>query len=452
MDAIRQYLELYAGHRELFDNNSAHVLNRLRRDAYAALEGTPLPRLGSENYHITDLTALLSPDFGLNPARVPLDVNPMLSFRCGVPNLSTAVTFMLNDIYAEPEGTALPRHDGIIIGSLRRAAEEHPELVRKYYGTLAGLDNPIAALDTLLVQDGLFVYVPEGVRPERPVQLVNVLQSAMPLMAVRRLLVVLEEDAELQLLVCDHTQNPDNDFLALQTVEIFAGARSRLDIYDIEESTPRTTRLCTTYLRQEEGANVLLDGITLCNGRTRNEYRCTFAGPEGELRLLGMAIEDSERMADTYSVIRHDAPRCHSDELFKYVVDDKARGEFAGLIYVAPGSVKTEAYQANRNIVGSPEARMYSKPQLEIYNDDVKCSHGTATGTFDPKQVFYMRQRGLSEAQAHLLLKQAFMADVIEGVRLPALRERLTQLVEHTFTGTQNGCAACSAACPHNSK
>lgn len=449
MNALKQYLDLFEAHRELIDNNSAQTLNALRNDAFSKLQNCTLPKQGSENYHITSLEELLSFDYGLNPARVPLKVNPMASFHCGVPNLSTAQVFLLNDIYDEPQNSAIPRHDGIIICSLRQAALQYPHIVEKYYGKIADLENPLTALNTLLAQDGLFMYIPRGVNPERPVQLVNVLQSTMPLMAVRRLLIIVEDDAQAQLLICDHTQNPNEKFLSLQTIEIFAGKNSRIDIYDIEASTPHTTRLCTTYLHQEGGANVLLDAITLYNGNTRNEFYCNLKGEEAQLRLLGMAIEDSERKADTYSVIRHEAPRCKSDELFKYVVDDNSRGAFSGLIYVAPGSIKTEAFQSNRNIVGAPTAKMYSKPQLEIYNDDVKCSHGTATGTFDASQVFYLRSRGLSETQAHLLLKQAFMADVIDGVRLPSLRERLHQLVENRFSGTQTACGTCSAVCPH---
>ena len=125
------------------------------------------------------------------------------------------------------------------------------------------------------------------------------------------------------------------------------------------------------------------------------------------------------------------------------MVDDDAAASFEGMIYVAPGAVKTEAYQSNRNIVGSDTARMYSRPQLEIYNDDVKCSHGSAVGRLDAMQLFYMRTRGLPEATARLLLKQAFMADVIEGVRLKPLRERLHIMMERRFSGARPECSSC---------
>lgn len=443
MNALKQYTDLYAEHGELLRSKSCEVLNAHREQAYTDLKNMALPAKGSENFEITDLEELLAPNYALNIARVPLDVNPSATFRCEVPNLSTALFMLLNDSWAETDISRRQLPEGVIVDSLSHAAATMPELVSRYYNRLADPANPLCSLNTMLAQDGLFLYVPAGVRLEKPLQLVDILNYQVPLLTVRRMLIVLEEDAEARLLVCDHTQTPGVDLLNLQTIEIFAGPRSRFDFYDLEESTAQTVRLSSLYLRQGAGSNVLVDGITLFNGTTRNEYYCALPEPDAELHLLGMGIEDTSRRLDTYSLIRHEAQRCKSDELFKYVVDEESQGAFSGRIYVAPGASKTEAYQANRNIVGSDEARMYSKPQLEIYNDDVKCSHGTAIGQLDARQVFYMRTRGLSEETARMLLKQAFMADVIEGVRLPSLRDRLHQLVEMRFNGASGACQAC---------
>lgn len=448
--ALRQYTDLFRQHRDLIDSQCAAPLNALRDKAAAAIEAMTLPEKGSEDYHITSLREMLAPDWGVNLARVPMRFNPAESFRCGVPNLSTAQIYMFGDTCVVPEGSGIPSGQGVFAGSLAQAAREMPDTVARHYGRLADLGNPVAALNTMLCQDGVMIYVPDGVRLERPLQLVSILRGDQPMMAVRRVLLVLGKGSEAKLLMCDHTQGGGSaGLMSLQVIEAYAGEGSTLDIYDIEESSERTSRLSSIYLRQQARSNVLLDGITLYNGTTRNEYRCDLDGEQASLRLMGLAIEDRDRHADTYSCIRHNAPRCKTDELFKYVIDDTARGSFAGLIYVAPGAVKTEAYQSNRNVVGSPQARMYSKPQLEIYNDDVKCSHGTATGTFDDSQLFYMNARGLSDRRAKLLLKQAFMADVIDGVRLPALGDRLRQLVERRFAGEEgHSCATCMADCP----
>ncbi len=449
-NALTQYIEIYEEHSALINSHSAPVMNDRREAACAALKDTVLPKKGSENYEHTDLEAILGPDYGLNLARIPISVNPLEAFRCGIPSLSTSLFMLLNDSFAATRQGRESLPEGVEMCSLADFCRRHPDIAEKHYGRLAHNDNPLVALDTMLAQDGVALYVPKGIKVERPIQLVNVINNGLPLMAVRRVLVILEEEAEARVLVCDHTQNPELDFCALGTVEIFSGKRSRFDWYDLEESTRRTNRLNSIYVRLEDESNVLIDGITLFNGTTRNEYYASFAGRNAHLSLYGMGIEDETRRLETYSYINHGSPDCHTDELFKYVVEDEATGSFTGRIYVAHGASGTEAYQANRNIVGSEKARMYSKPQLEIYNDDVKCSHGCAVGQLDEMQIFYLRSRGIGEDEAKLLLKQAFMADVIDGVRLPELRERLHTLVERRFAGEQMSCESCSGNChPH---
>lgn len=416
MGSIDQYIELYESRRSLIDSHGAAPLNALRDEAARMLRGIRLPRKGDENFANIDMEEMLAPDYGLD-----LD-KPDLRVEC--------------DKFGE-----LPA--GVEIGSLRDYARRHPEEISRHYGKTADMANPIVALSTLLAEDGLYLHVARGVRMSRPLQLVNVLSNEKREMAVRRVLVVIEEDAECRLLVCDHSRRDDVELLELETVEISVGKGARFDYYHIEESTETTRRLSALYLRQEEDSQANIDGITLFNGKTRNEYYCTFEGERAGLRLYGMGIEDGARTVATYSHISHNAPRCKSDELFKYTVDDHASAAFTGRIYVAPGACGTEAYQANRNLVGSDGAKMYSRPQLEIYNDDVKCSHGCAIGQLDPMQLFYLRTRGLDEAEAKLLLRQAFMADVIAGIDAQAIRDRLHLLTERRFAGLSAKCDAC---------
>lgn len=440
-DSLKQYLDLYSRHKDLLFSKSAAGFNALRDEACRNLRITGLPNKGSENYEIIDIPEMLAPDFGVNIARIPLDVNPEVGFKCGLPHLSSSLFFMLNDRWAESKGARRNLPDGMEIGPLSRLMEEGGET--GFYGKIADLANPIVALNTMLVQEGMYIQVKKGVKVEKPVQLVNLMENTMPLLCLRRLLIILEEDAELKLLSCSHTTSSGIPMASISVAEVKAGRNSRLDFYDMEEGSENTRRLTAMYLDQAEGSDVLLENFTLHNGQTRNEYHCTFSGPDAQLRLYGLGIESGQNVLDNYSHIRHNTGHCHTEELFKYIVEEEARGAFTGRIYVAPGAVKTEAFQSNRNIVSSDKARMYSKPQLEIYNDDVKCSHGSATGQLDEMQLFYLRSRGLSEEEARLLLKQAFMADVIDGVRLQALRDRLHVLIERRFTGQDTSCGDC---------
>lgn len=444
MDSLKQYLDLFEGHRELIMSHSAEGFNSLREQAFRNLKEFGLPSKGTENYEVSDLPAMLAPDYGLNIARIPLDVNPEVAFRCGLPHLSSSLFFMLNDRWAESAGARKNLPEGIEIGPLSRAlGREGDPLAHEHYGSLADMANPIVALNSMLVQEGVYVRVRKGVKVERPIQLVNLLEGAMPLMALRRLLVVVEEGAEVKFLSCSHSSSAGIPMASVSVAEFFVGKNAVFDFYDMEESGSDSRRLTSLYLNQEEGSNVTLESFTLHNGQTRNEYHCRFTGADASLRLYGLGIEGKDSVLDNYSHISHDSRGCHTEELFKYIVEDEARGAFTGLVYVAPGASGTEAYQSNRNLVGSDRARMFSKPQLEIYNDDVKCSHGSATGQLDPTQLFYLRSRGLDEDEAVLLLKQAFMADVIDGVRLPILKDRLHLLVEKRFAGQDASCGDC---------
>lgn len=441
-DALKQYLELYGQTGATLREHSCAPLNALRDAAADMLRDARLPRPESDNYENCDLEAMLAPDYGINIRGVRAHANPNNTFRCDVPVTGKSPLVCMNDNILLPD--TMPRlPEGVFVGSMKRAAEVCPEVLEQYYGQAADLSNPVVALDTMLVRDGLLVYVPGGVTLNEPLQLVNILASVQPMMAVRRVLVVLGANAEARMLVCDHTQTDNVDLLALQTVEIFLGEGARFDYYDLEESSQRTGRISALYLRQQRDSRAMVNGMTLFNGTTRNEYYCRLDGEGADCRLYGMAISDNRRRVSTYSRIEHAVPHCHSDELFKYSADGEARCSFTGRIVVAPGAVKTEAYQACRNLLASNTARIQARPELEIYNDDVKCSHGCAIGQLDPMQVFYMRTRGIPEAQAHLLLRQAFMADVINPIAIPGLRDRLHMLVEKRFAGATAACSSC---------
>ncbi len=443
MNAARQYIDLFTTCEDMVCRKSAAPLNAPRARAFADFERLGFPSTTEEDYRRTDVAKAFAPDYGLNLNRLEIPVDPQDVFRCDVPNLSTSLYFMVNDSFHE---RALPKAhvpEGVYIGSLRALAAERPELVARYYGQLARTDRDgLVALNTMFAQDGFAVYVPRGVVVERPIQLVNIFRGDVDMMANRRVLVVVEPRAEVKLIVCDHSIDTVR-FLGNQVIEAFVGEGASFDYYDLEESNGSTTRFSSFFMRQEASSVAVVNGITLTNGQTRNNYRVELAGEGAATTLAGMAILDQEQRLDTYTHLTHAVARCHSDELFKYVLNDQAVGAFSGRILVKEGAEKTEAYQSNRNLCATREARMYSKPQLEIYADDVKCSHGMSTGQLDEEALFYMRSRGIALEEARTLLSVAFTADVIEHVRVEALKERLHRLVEKRFRGELAKCAGC---------
>ena len=449
MNALQQYIDLYDECREVLEQQSPALLNMVRRTAREQLATARLPRKGSEDYEATDLEAVFAHDYGVNVNRLPFEADPGEAFHCDVPNLSTCLYYSSNDAF-HSSATAERNIGQVVVEPFSMAAVDYPELMADYYGKIAKMSDPTVALNSLLVQDGLLIYVPDGVVAERPIQLVNIFNAALDMMVQRRLLIVVGKNAAIKLLACDHTQSPDYRYLNNQVVEIVAMQGATLDYYDMEESTPKTNRVSSIYVEQHEGSNVLIDGITLTNGFTRNNYHVEVNGEYAETHLLGMTIASGEQHVDSHTFISHNAPRCHSNEMFKYVLNDNAVGAFAGKILVQPGCPRVEAYQGNRNLCGAPTAKMYTKPQLEIYTDDVMCSHGSAVGQLDEEALFYMRTRGIGIDEARRLLMQAFVADVIDGVRLDALKDRLHYLVEKRFAGTLSNCAGCLAACKKN--
>ena len=443
MKAEQQYIDLFTQCEAQLCKHSADVMNRPRAEALADFERLGFPSVKGEDYKYTDVAQLFAPDYGVNINRLDIPVNPYDVFRCDVPNLSTSLYFVVNDSFYDKMLPKAHLPEGVYAGGMRTFMEQFPEVAFRCYGKAASTGkDAIVALNTMLAQDGFVLYVPEGVKVERPIQLVNIFRSDVDTMANRRILVIMEPRSEAKLLVCDHSID-DVKFLATQVVEVFAGEGAFFDYYDLEESSVSTTRFASVHVKQEANSNVLVNSITLNNGLTRNNYYIELNGEQAETTLCGMSILDKEQQLDTYSHITHAVPCCTSNELFKNVLDDHAIGAFSGRILVKEGAQKTSAYQTNRNLCATREARMYSKPQLEIYADDVKCSHGMTTGQLDENALFYMQSRGISRDEARMLLSVAFTADVIEQVRVDALKDRLHKLVEKRFRGELARCAGC---------
>ena len=438
--SLKQYLDLYDANKELVSTNSAEVLNVCREQARELLDGMTLPNRRTADYEKSPIGEWFAPDRGVNLARVAIPVNLAATLRCGVPNMTPLQAFVVNDEFTASRNNSFPA--GVTMMSLRRAAEEYPELVARYYGKIAAM-TPMRALNDLLAQDGVFIHIAKDVILERPLQLINILSAPFSLTVTRRVLIVLEENSQLQLLTCDHTQDQTHDYLINQTVEVAMGRNARFDLCEIEESSMNTTRVSSVTVDLAENSEFGLTSVTLTCGKTRNDYVVNLRGTNAVATLNGMAINSDNRHVDNCTHVNHLAPRCRSNQLFKYVVDDDSSGVFEGEILVTEQAPFTEAYQTNRNIIASPSARMHATPRLLIYNDDVKCSHGATTGQLDNDALFYMQTRGIPAADARVMLMQAFMVDVIDNVKIDGLRDRLRHLVDRRFAG-ENFCDGCN--------
>lgn len=447
MNSLNQYIELFEQYRSRIDAASAPAINSRRDEALEILRAASLPTRGAEGYVVVAPDEMFAPDYGVNIDRLEASADVAHAFRCDVPNLSTLLGVVVNDSF-HPTSTLDARlPQGVTFCSLRQLALDEPDFVRRHYLSAAPVSNPTVALNALLLQDGVVIRVARGVKVEKPLQLVNIFNAAMPLMAVRHLIIVAEEDAEVAVLACDHTQTTGISFLSSDVVEVIVGPRARVDFYDVESSTDRTSRAHSLWVSQQEQSTFNSGIFTLRCGVTRNEVNIDILQPRCSTFVGGLAIASSTQHFEYNWQVNHSAPRCHSLQLFKTVLDDQSRGAFEGRILVEQGAAFTEAYQSNRNMLASPEARVHTEPQLEIYCDEVKCSHGATTGQINEDQLFYMRTRGIPEAEARTMLMQAFMSDVIDAVKLESLRDRLHHLVEQRFVGSGSACGDCIAKC-----
>ena len=447
MSSEQQYIELYEQARETIFSHAPEFMNAVRDEAFGEFRRQGFPSRKVERYKYTDVQKLFAPDYGLNLNRYNIPVDPFKAFRCDVPNLSTSLYFVVNDAFYS---NALPMAhlpEGVVVGSLK----DHADKAAKYYARLAkSAEDSVTALNTMLAQDGMFVYVPRGVKVDRAIQVINILKapslSGRPgggsLMVNRRVLIVLEEGAELKMLFCDHAAD-DQNFLATQVIEAQVGENASLDLYCLEETHNKNVRFSNVYIDQQANSRVNHNVITLHNGTTRNRLDLTLAGEGAECGCYGCVIADKQQHVDNNTLIVHHASHCTSNQLYKYVLDGKATGAFAGRVLVEHGAQKTTSQMTNQNLTATREAHMFTQPMLEIYADDVKCAHGSTVGQLNDAALFYMQQRGISLREAKVLLQNAFINEVIDQMQLPPLRDRLHYLVEKRFRGELNKCEGC---------
>lgn len=446
MKSLQQYIDLYLDHAADF-GTGAEAIDAARAEALRAVEAAlkePAPRSA---YQQSSLEALLAPDYGVNIKRFNFNPDLSSSFRCGVPNISTLLGVTVNDVFRPSENLCRNLPKGVTVCSLAEAGRQKSPVLG-LYNVLAANSNPAAALNTLLAQDGVLVHIAEGVKLEKPVQLVDIFNSPASMLACRRLLVVMERNSSAKVLLCEHTQRHDVDYLSNSVAEVFCGPDSHLELYAIEENSTRTNRISSIYARQQSGSHLTIFRGALNGGVSTSSYEIGLNEPNAETCLGGLVIADGKQTDASNVRLTHTAPHCTSRQLFKYALFGESRGEFGGKIIVAEGATQTDALQNNRNLLASEGARMATAPQLEIYCDDVKCGHGATTGQLDAAALFYMRTRGIPEDEARLMLTQAFMADVVESIGYDLVRDRMHQLVERRLGGERVSCATCSGAKP----
>jgi Fe-S cluster assembly protein SufD len=288
--------------------------------------------------------------------------------------------------------------------------------------------------------------VPENQRLDRPIQIIHLLLSDKNQMVHHRNLFVLEKNASAQVIICDHTLSP-HMYLTNSVTEVHTGENADMDILRLQNEHNNSCQVTNTWISQERHSRCQHATITLHGGIVRNNLHVKMTGEGAEINALGLFLIDKMQHVDNFTVIEHVSPHCTSDEHYKGVLDDASTGAFNGKIHVYPDAQKTIAYQTNNNILLTDTARMHSKPQLEIYADDVKCSHGATVGQLDGDALFYLQSRGISKDESRLMLMYAFTDEVISKIRHRALQHRISDLVRKRLRGELSRCNNCAMHC-----
>jgi Fe-S cluster assembly protein SufD len=384
---------------------------------------------------------MFTEDFGRNLTEEDI-------FQCDVHELDAFTVNLYRGYYVYKDFPIFKLGNGTIVGSLAAAFKEYPDLVRKHFGKYfkEGEQKAFDLLNTALFLDGLFIYVPKNTKIDKPIQLINAVGREENAFVQNRNLIILEEGSELTLIQCDDSYDYKRSFTNSLS-EFYIGANAHLKHFKIQNLNNNSFLINSDYYHQEKDSHMLTNRMILNGGLIRNEVYSKLNGQHSESDIQGLYLADKNQHIDNQVFVDHAYPNCQSNELFKGIVDDYASAVFNGHILVRQDAQKTNAYQNNNNIVLTDKAKINSKPFLEIYADDVKCSHGSTMGQLDQDAMFYIRQRGIGIDNARLLLMYAFAAEVIGSIDIESLFNRIDDMVKKRLRGELSICDQCVLQC-----
>ena len=433
----------FSGFFDLFDAQCAvqETEGALRKNAREAFVSEGMPDRSQEVWRQFPWEQIAGKSYSL-PFR-PESYRPVEDyFQCATQDINAEMFPFLNGWYLHCNAPLTRFPNGLVVGSLREAIRVCPERVLPFLQHFSGQSDGLVYFNNALWLDGFFVYVPDHVRVHHPIQLVNMVKSGENLLVQPRNLIVLGEGASLKLVHCDESLECLDSFVNTVT-EIRVGPHADFSYYKLENKDNRSSMVNHLFISQAEDSEVATHTTVFNGGLVHNSIRVDLSGPHARVENNGLYLADGAQQVFNCVSIRHLATDCLSNQLYKGILDGEARTGFIGHVLVAPHAQRSESHQINRNILLKDTARIYSKPFLEIYADDVQCTHGATVGQLDEEAVFYLRSRGICEQNARVLLMHAFAKEVIEKMGIPALCERTENLVAKRLSGENINCGNC---------
>ncbi|MCI4670732.1 MAG: Fe-S cluster assembly protein SufD [Bacteroidia bacterium] len=409
--------------------NGKALVPSVREQAQAALEKLEIPNRRMEDWKYTSLESLQKKNF-VTPS--PSEISDVDPFK--IEGLVSDVLVFVNGVYKE-ELSSLGLNEGNLhLVPFHHVKGESLEVLNKYFGKLVASENNLfSAINTAYADQGLLIYVPKGKIAEHPVQIVHISTPEGNDIALQhRNLLVVEDNASAKVVESFYTIG-EGSTLRNNLHEVTVGANAQLEYIKLQLEGSEASQIDHTEVHQGRDSKASVFTITMGGDLVRNNLIFRLNDQNTETHLMGTYLLNGRQHVDNFTQVNHQEPNCFSNELYKGILDEKSTGAFTGRINVFRDAQKTNAYQSNRNILLTKTANIFTKPQLEIYADDVKCSHGATTGQLDKEAMFYLKARGLSEDKARKLMIHAFTLEVIENISLEPVQEYLEQLVSDRY-------------------
>jgi Fe-S cluster assembly protein SufD len=419
--------------RESAMNGEAHSAFHLKkRAALAEFDRLGFPTIKNEEWKYSNVKDLISENYQFN-SESPVSVADLEDLK--IPDHVANVLYFVNGHYNADLSSIESSSDQIIVDSLFNAYQNNPELVNQYFDELVSDQaDAFTALNTAFAHDGVFIHVPDNQVLEHPVILRFISDArSVNVGSQPRNVIVVGKNAQVKFAEAFRTIGESRSFTNTVT-EIYMSEDSNVEYYKVQNESEKAYHIGTTQVRMLDRSHFYAGTVTLNGKFTRNNLNIVIDGERCEAHMYGLYFPDGSQHVDNHTIADHRKPNSESNELYKGILRDRAKGVFNGKIFVRQEAQKTNAFQSCKNIVLSPEATMNTKPQLEIFADDVKCSHGTTTGQIDDEALFYMRSRGISKPEAMSLLMFAFCADVVSQIKIDSIREYLEGVISRKLT------------------
>ncbi len=417
----------------LFKAENKFLSNIKLAEVLTNIDQTNIPDSKTEEWKNTSLKGILKHKFALGEKMsVPTEYIDTFSFY----GLEADRLVFVNGNFDREQSKISQSSGNIFIGSIKDAQTSYKKIIEENYCSV-NIDKKgfFAEINSAYAQDGAFIYIPNNIVLERPVHIVNFIHgNNQKVFSQTRNLIVTGKNSQLKLVSSYHSLSEDFTLNNVAT-EIVCGENSTTEFYIFEGEGNYASHINNTFVNQHANSIFKSNTASLCGTLVRNEMHIDYLGENCETDLQGVYFPDKEQHFDNYINIRHSKPNCKSNQLYKGIIDNKAEAVFTGKVYVAPDAQKTDASQSNKNLLLTDNAKAHSRPQLEIYADDVSCAHGSTIGQLDNEALFYLKTRGIPERRAKILLMSAFTADVLDNITIKPYKEYVNYLVNKRLKG-----------------